>query len=299
MGPSPSARKRPCFWHSLHRIKGDDALAFAQLTRPDRRLDWRKAGLAAASVAINTALIAFLSFTAPGIEGEVVAPERPPIFVDITPRPLLPDERLRTPVQAHAVDDMAASAQDARRTVQTPSPRQETPPDSRPAPIRPRIAAPTPQGAPAPPDAWTLNPNDRAGAMSRVLRQGLIGCTTPQQLNAAERANCLQDAERRGRNAAPITGTGTPERDAAFAREGARRLAEWEARRRPLSGGVGVVGPADCIGSNFGTGCAGAQLNPSLAPDSTRNIQTRRDGHRAGGAPITPGASPPMERWKD
>ena len=44
----------------------------------------------------------------------------------------------------------------------------------------------------------------------------------------------------------------------AFAREGARRLAEWEARRRPLSGGVGVVGPADCVGSNFGTGCAGA-----------------------------------------
>lgn len=274
-------------------------MAFAQLTRPERHLDWRKAGLATASVAINTALIAFLSITALGIEGEVVAPEQPPIYVDITPRPLLPDERPRTPVQAPAVDDMAASAQDARPMVHTPSPRQATPPDSRPAPIRPRIAAPTPQGALAPPDAWTVNPNDRAGAMSRVLRQGLIGCTTPQQLSAAERANCLQDAGRRGRNAAPITGTGNPERDAAFAREGARRLAEWEARRRPLSGGVGVVGPADCVGSNFGTGCAGAQLNPSLAPDSTRNVQTRRDGHRAGGAPITPGVSAPMERWKD
>lgn len=274
-------------------------MAFAQLTRPERCLAWRKAGLATASVAINTALIAFLSFMALGIEGDVVAPEQPPIYVDITPRPLLRDERPRTPVQAPAVDDTARSAQNARPTVQTPSPRQATPSDSRPAPIRPRIAAPTPQGAPAPQDAWTVNPNDRAGAMSRVLRQGLIGCTTPQQLNAAERANCLQDAERRGRNAAPITGTGNPERDAAFAREGARRLAEWEARRRPLSGGVGVVGPADCVGSNFGTGCAGAQLNPSLAPDSTRNVQTRRDGHRAGGAPITPGASAPMERWKD
>ena len=192
-----------------------------------------------------------------------------------------------------------SASRDAGGIDAAPTDRVASAPDNRPAPIRPRIAAPTPQGAPAPLDAWTVNPNDRAGAMSRVLRQGLIGCTTPQQLNAAERAHCREDAMRRGMNAAPITGTGNPERDAAFAREGARRLAEWEARRRPLSGGVGVVGPADCVGSNFGTGCAGAQLNPSLAPDSTRNIQTRRDGHRAGGAPITPGASAPMERWKD
>lgn len=249
-------------------------MAFAQLTRPERRLAWRKAGLATASVAINTALIAFLSFMALGIEGDVVAPEQPPIYVDITPRPLLRDERPRTPVQAPAVDDTARSAQNARPTVQTPSPRQATPSDSRPAPIRPRIAAPTPQGAPAPQDAWTVNPNDRAGAMSRVLRQGLIGCTTPQQLNAAERANCLQDAERRGRNAAPITGTGNPERDAAFAREGARRLAEWEARHRPLSGGVGVVGPADCVGSNFGTGCAGALLPDVPGVDMRQDAET-------------------------
>lgn len=275
-------------------------MAFAQVTRPDRRLDWRKAGLATASVAINTALIALLSFTALGIEGKVAVPEQPPIYVDITPRPLLPDERPRTPAPAPATSDVTtAAAQDARPALQTPSPLQQTPQDVRPSPIRPRIAAPAPQGAPVPPDAWTVSPNDRAGAMSRVLRQGLIGCTTPQQLNAAERAHCLQEAERRGRNAALIGGTGNPERDAAFAREGARRLAEWEARRRPLSGGVGVVGPADCVGSNFGTGCAGAQLNPSLAPDSTRNVQTRRDGHRAAGAPITPGASAPMERWKD
>jgi hypothetical protein len=258
----------------LHRIKGDDALAFAQLTRPDRHLDWRKVGLATASVAINTALIAFLSFTALGIQGEVVVPEQPPIYVDITPRPLLPGERPRTPVQAPAINDVAAAAQDARPTVQTPSPRQPASQDVRPSPIRPRIAGATPEGAPAPPDAWTVNPNDRGGAMSRVLRQGLIGCTTPQQLNAAERAHCREDAMRRGMTAAPITGTGNPERDAAFAREGARRLAEWEARRRPLSGGVGVVGPADCVGSNFGTGCAGALLPDVPGVDMRQGAET-------------------------
>ncbi|WP_156363120.1 hypothetical protein [Brevundimonas sp. Leaf168] len=263
-------------------------------TRPD----WRKVALATASVAINAGLIATLSLTALGIDAPPSAPYSRPLYIDISPRPLLPNERPRPAMQTPEPVAMSAS-RDASGIDAAPTDRVASAPDSRPTSIRPRIAAPTPQGAPAPPGAWTVNPNDRAGAMSRVLRQGLIGCTTPQQLNAAERANCLQDAERRGRNAAPITGTGNPERDAAFAREGARRLAEWEAGRRPLSGGVGVVGPADCVGSNFGTGCAGAQLNPSLAPDSTRNVQTRRDGHRAGGAPITPGASAPIERWKD
>ncbi|WP_295195328.1 hypothetical protein [uncultured Brevundimonas sp.] len=254
--------------------------------------------MATASVAINAGLIATLSLTALGIDAPSSAPDSRPLYIDISPRPLLPNERPRPAIQTPEPVAMSAS-RDAGGIDPAPTDRVASTPDNRPAPIRPRIAAPTPQGAPAPPDAWTVNPNDRAGAMSRVLRQGLIGCTTPQQLNAAERAHCREDAMRRGMNAAPITGTGNPERDAAFAREGARRLAEWEARRRPLSGGVGVVGPADCVGSNFGTGCAGAQLNPSLAPDSTRNIQTRRDGHRAGSAPITPGASAPMERWKD
>ena len=110
--------------------------------------------------------------------------------------------------------------------------------------------------------------------MARTLRQGLIGCSTPQQLSTAERANCREDAMRRGLNAAPITGTGNPERDAAFAREGARRLAEWEQRRRPLSGGVGVVGPADCVGSNFGTGCAGAQLPSVPGVDMRQGAET-------------------------
>lgn len=254
--------------------------------------------MATASVAINAGLIATLSLTALGIDAPPSAPDPRPLYIDISPRPLLPNERPRPAMQTPEPVAMSAS-RDAGGIDAAPTNRVASAPDSRPTPIRPRIAASPPPGAPAPPDAWTVNPNDHAGAMSRVLRQGLIGCTTPQQLNAAERAHCREDAMRRGMTAAPITGTGNPERDAAFAREGARRLAEWEARRRPLSGGVGVVGPADCVGSNFGTGCAGAQLNSSLAPDSTRNVQTRRDGHRAGGAPITPGASAPMERWKD
>lgn len=263
-----------------------------------RRPDWRKVALASASVVINAGLIAVLSLTALGVDAPPIAPEPRPLYVDIMPRPLLPDERPRPVIQPPAQAPTAAP-RDARNVRASPAPQVAPTPDARPAPLRPRLAPPAPQGVPVPADPWRVDPGERTNAMARALRQGLVGCTTPDQLNAAEHAHCREDAMRRGQNAAPITGTGNPERDARFAREGARRLAQWEADRRPLSGGVGVVGPADCIGSNFGTGCAGAQLNPSLAPDSTRNVQTRRDGHRAGGAPITPGAAAPMERWKD
>lgn len=264
-----------------------------------RRPDWRKLGLAAASIAINVGLIAILSFTGLGIRQTQRIVEPPLIYLDIEPRPLLPDERPRPAVSAPVQAQTPRSETPSRALVHSPTTSAPTTTSQdRPSPINPRIAAPAPQSVPAPDNQWTVS-SDRTAAMGRTLRQGLSGCTNPQMLSREERQQCEDRRAQIGRNAAPITGTGNPARDAAFAREGARRLAQWEADRRPLSGGVGIVGPADCVGSNFGTGCAGAQLDPSLAPDSSSNVQTRRDGHRAGGAPITPGAPAPRERWKD
>jgi len=261
------------------------------MTMRTRRRDWRgKAGLTAISVAINVAFIAVLSVANLGVDDRTFAPEPPVLYLDIEPRPLLPDERPRVPtVTPDQASPPAASPTDA-------APRSTTAPttaDARPSPIRPRIAAPTPQGVQAPDSAWRVDPNDRRAAMARSLRQGLPGCASPDLLNEMERRHCRDEFARRAEGAAPIAGSGDLERDARFAREGARRLAEWEAQRRPLSGGVGVVGPADCVGSNFGTGCAGAHLDPSFAPDSSRNIRTRRDGPRASGVPMTPGSSGP------
>jgi len=115
---------------------------------------------------------------------------------------------------------------------------------------------------------------DRIGA---GLRTSPLGCASPETLSMAERAVCDTRFGQRAANAAPIDdAAGSP-----FAAEGARRLARYEARRRPLSGGTGVVGPQDGPGSNFGMGVAGAHLDPSLRPDSTQNIRTnRRDGER-------------------
>ena len=231
---------------------------------PFDRLDWRKAGLAATSVVINMALLAALSLTALGVdEGDrIVSP--PPVYLDIEPRPLLPDERPREPVDARRATQAQAARepQKAEVTSATAGPSAE-----RPTPPRPRVTLPAPQGVPAPADPWRVDPNDRRAGAARGLRQGAIGCASPELLNELERRHCRERFGERAAVAPPITGSGNPERDAAFAREGARRLAQWEAQRRPLSGGVGVVGPADCIGSNFGTGCAGAHLPPVPGTD--------------------------------
>lgn len=236
-----------------------------------RRTDgWRvKVGPTAAAVAINAAFIAALSVTALGVEQRQDARQPPLIYLDIEPRPLLADERPRVP----AVADDRLSAPAASQTA--PASRTATAAAvPRPAPLRPRLAAPAPEGAPAPPDVWRVHPGDRRAAMSRTLRQGLIGCASPDLLNEMERRHCFQENARRGENAAPIEGSGNARRDAAFARQGARRLAEWEQLRRPLSGGVGVVGPADCVGSNFGTGCAGAHLPDAPGLDMRQGAQT-------------------------
>ncbi|WAC58950.1 hypothetical protein [Brevundimonas sp. SL130] len=238
-----------------------------------RRPDWRKAGLATAAVAINTALIAALSFTALGIEGRDIVAAPPPVYLDIEPRPLLLNERPRVPTVATPdIEPAAAPTSSPSPSVRAPTPETQAVP--RPAPLRPRFAAPAPPGAPPPADVWRVDPANRSGAMARSMRQGLPGCASPDLLNDAERRHCRDEFARRGENAAPITGSGNPQRDAAFAREGARRLAEWEAKRRPLSGGVGVVGPADCVGSNFGTGCAGAQLPDVQGVDMRQGAET-------------------------
>jgi len=176
--------------------------------------------------------------------------------------------------------------------------------DGLPSTPAPRIATPSPgapsaaaAGVPGVSDAWRVGGESQAERNARALRTSPAGCRSTAILSPGERAICDERFNARAAEGAtrPITGTGNAERDARFAREGARELQRYEAQRRPLSGGTGVVGPADCPGSNFGTGCAGAHLDSSMQMDSTSNIQTRRDGPAASGRPSTPGASAPRE----
>lgn len=246
---------------------------------PARLERWRKPTIVAVSVLGHAAVFAWL-----GLRTMDLPPPRlfqdvaPVIYVQIEPRPLLPDEVARVQTVPASPNTPEAppppGSPTASRNLQNP-----TDEDDRPAAPAPRISAASPGGAPPPPgvDGWTVRPETLGDRVGRSLRTRGPGCAAPGLLSAAERAVCDDRFGQRAAAAAPIDDSaGSP-----FAAEGARRLAQYEARRRPLAGGAGVVGPQDGPGSNFGIGVAGAHLDPSLQPDSTRNIRTdRRDGPR-------------------
>jgi hypothetical protein len=235
---------------------------------------WRTPALVAGSLAVHLLVLGLLGLRAVRLD---LPPAERIIQLQLEPRPLLPGETVRTP---RPLPSPAAAARPAAGRAGPPPPAR--PEDEEPAveTPAPRLAAPAP-GAPPPPadvDPWRVRPRTLGDRIGQGLRNGLPGCAFRGELTAAQQAVCDQRAA--ARPAPDITGSGNPERDAGFAAEGARALARYEARRRPLSGGVGVVGPQDGPGSNFGMGVAGAHLDPSLRPDSTSNIRTRRDGPR-------------------
>ena len=253
---------------------------------------WRKPALIGVSAVAHILILGGL-----GLRVLTVDPPRLPdapqtLYLEIEPRPLLEDETPRPRVQpTPAPVEAATPTTESRPTflgLPLPRPRDEEK-DQPTAPPSPRAVAP---GAPAPPpdaDAWQVRPETLGDRVGRGLRTRGPGCASPQLLSPDERRICEDRFGERAAAAPPISGTGNPERDARFAREGAAALAQYEVRRRPLAGGTGVVGVQDGPGSNFGMGVAGAHLDPSLRPDSTSNVRTRRDGGRAADQPLTPG----------
>ncbi|KQS56056.1 hypothetical protein ASG17_08445 [Brevundimonas sp. Leaf363] len=217
--------------------------------------DRRKIAWVGASVAGHAVVIAALAWGAVK-PMDLQRQAAPVVYLDIEPRLVRPSDPVRKPTEAaRRTEARQAAAQAALSavSVNAPSPL--------PSPPRPRMAAPAPAAASPPPaDPWQVRREDMGDAVARSLRAGIPGCRTPDILSQPEREACDQTFGAAAALAPPITGTGNARRDARFAREGARALAEYEAMRRPLGSGVGVVGPADCIGSNFGTGCAGAHL---------------------------------------
>ena len=246
---------------------------FAGRRQPGRE-GWRKPTLVAASVALHGLVLGYLALTAVGVGGlDPVATPRIFIPLQLEPRPLLPNERVREPAPPRSVvPERIATAATA-----TPSSRRPEEDEARPAPPAPRLALPAP-GAPPIDDGWRVRP--QPPGTGPALRPG--GCSLPPgRLTQAERSACDARFGAAALGATPIRGTGNPVRDARFAAEGAQAMAAYESLRRPASGNIGVIGPTDGVGSNFGMGVAGAHMDPSLRPDSTENIRTnRRDGPR-------------------
>lgn len=223
--------------------------------------------MAGVSLALHAAVLGYMALRTFDVP---VSPPFSPVErlipLDLTPRPLLRDETPRTPAQASISETSVAEA--SSPALAAPSlaasgaaivRRQDDEDQTLSAPSA-RLAAPAPTGAPAG-DAWRVRPESLGDAVARSLRQGIPGCRMLRgQMGAAQQAACDTAFNEAAARAAPIQGTGNPERDARFAAEGAREMRRYEMMRRPLSGGVGVVGPGDCPGSNFGMGCAGAHL---------------------------------------
>ena len=260
-----------------------------RLRWPTREGRWRKPAIVAASLGLHVVVIGWMALQ--GIQeprrygGDLIEdPLFPqPILIELEPRPLLRGEVARTR-QTPPPDTPPSNLTDAgTRLTHTTGATGSADAGDRPSPPAPRFAtAPPGQAVAAPPAEvgsaqWQVRRETLGDRVGRGLRTSTVGCTNPRLLTAAERAICDDRFGARAGAAPPIEGTGNAERDGRFAREGARALAEYEARRRPLSGGVGVVGPQDGPGSNFGMGVAGAHLDPALRPDSTQNVRTRRD----------------------
>lgn len=259
---------------------------------------WRKPVMIGVSAVLHVVLLGGLILNGIGDRLTLVPSPPPPLYIEIEPRPLLEDEQPRprpAPAPASPAETRPAPSITPRVLgFRLPFQRDREEDEARsPSPPAPRFVAPAP-GAPAPPaaagaEAWQVRPQTMGDRVGQGLRTRGPGCASPQLLSREERAICEDRFGERAAAARPLEGTGNPERDARFAAEGGRALAGYEARRRPLAGGVGVVGPQDGPGSNFGMGVAGAHLDQSLQPDSTRNVRTRRDGDRASGQPLTPG----------
>ena len=246
----------------------------ATLHRPHLPVAWRTPAVVALSLMAHVVVLGALGWRA--IEADAPPTALPsPFYLDIEPRVLRPDEKPRPAAVARATEAAVLAGPTGVRlhVPRLADPTQQTSQDAQ--------AAGTP-AAPAAADPWRYQPETLGAGVARSLRTSPIGCDMRAgRMSLAEQQLCDERFGERAAQATPISGSGNPDRDARFAREGAQALAEYEARRRPLAGGTGVVGPQDGPGSNFGMGVAGAHIDPSLRPDSTQNIRTdRRDGPR-------------------
>ena len=237
--------------------------------------DRRRAAVLTASVLLHAAVLTPLAIGLFADRPMVLSdPYDAPIFVELEPRPLLPGEIAREPtLAASTVPETSRASAEAVPTISRDRLREKD--DDRPTAPAPRVGiAPPPDAPAAPADPWRVEPESMAAAVGRSMRTGAGGCRIMDgRLSPGEQQLCnerFNEAAGRARPLGPRTLDASEQRrEAQFARDGARALAQYEARRRPLAGGVGIIGPGDCPGSNLGAGCAGAHLDPAIRQGAT------------------------------
>lgn len=228
--------------------------------------NWRTAGIVILSTGFNSALIALfaLSDGPRQFRGRESAPT---ILLQIEPRPRFTGEQVRTPASPDAATDPAAPA-----TLRSVTDQNEpiTPTDVH-APQR--ASSPiveTSSNAPTIDDQWRVTPR---AAESHAFNPA--SCSQPQLLAPELRSECEARRARYMIETRAITGTGNPDRDAAFARQGAQRLADWEAQRATPS-----RGDPPCERPNPVAGCEGVNIQVELFSSQDGflpNLRKRRE----------------------
>lgn len=209
------------------------------------RLDWRKAGLAATAVGLNAGAIALLSLTDLGTRNTPLRSEPMIVYLDEAWTRVA-----RAPLAAADVADRPASAAPPRDMTTTT--RDDSPGS--------QIVTAALTSAPLTNDDKddAIDARWRVGPVTPGSNNTILSCDAPQRLSPDARRRC--DERWAGReNVRTIAGTGNAERDATFARHGARRLAAWEAQRA-----MPARGDPPCERPNPVAGCEGVNVQVEL-----------------------------------
>ena len=191
--------------------------------RPYRLRRWRKPALVGASVAAHVLILGGLVVRVLSVEPPALRAQPPPaIYLEIEPRLLLEDEQPR-PAPPPAATEAAPTPAEARPAF---------PGFRLPAPRKRDEDEPPPPAPPADRGLWEVRPETMADRVGRGLRTRSSGCAVRQGLSPEEQAACDARFAERAAAAPRIAGTGDADRDARFARQGARALAAYEERRR-------------------------------------------------------------------
>lgn len=211
------------------------------MTGVQYRIDWSTAGPGAAGALVGVGLIAILAAASMGRGEDDSAPDAALVYLDIAPRALLPDEPRRRPERLVRTTE--------RERTRAAVPATDAPPAPAPSSVQPDVASTD--------DLAAMQEAARRNAIARSLRRRSFDCSA--LLDEIEREACRHRFARHIEGAPQIAGTGDAGRDALFARQGARRLAAWEAQRASSPSG-----DPPCETPHPVAGCEGVNIQVDL-----------------------------------
>lgn len=229
-------------------------------TKPPRRLGWRKAGFAAAAVGLNSGAVVLLSMTDPGLRARPLRPAPMIVYLEDAWPALV--HAPRTPSVTSSEDAIAAPRRAQASQGDAPN-RGDLTTSARPLPSMNQAK-----------EEVGIDPRWRVDGAFAGPRLSSPSCNAPHRLAPDDRRRC---EERWSGHAAvrPIRGTGDTERDAAFAQQGARRLAAWEAQRA-----APPRGDPPCVTPHPMAGCEGVNIQVELFSSQDGflpNLRKRRE----------------------